>query len=267
MVVGAQEIRNVFELPPTAVSSRSDGELTRTPKSIVFQRVSVRYARTDQYGLKAIDLTISKGERIAVVGQSGSGKSTLIHLLLGFIAPTSGHILVDDRTLEEVDISDWRHQCAWIGQHPMIFAGTLRENIAMSRIDASTDQIETAARQAGVMEFSDRWEMGLNTMVGEQGLGLSVGQAQRIALARAIIQDAPLLLLDEPTASLDRETETAIISDIATWIEGRTAVIATHRPAALTLADRILLLQNGKLIAQGDYNTLVQTHGELLPKM
>ncbi len=265
-VGAAQEIRKVFDLPITAASGKLDGERVGAPKEIVFQGVSVHYPRTDQHGLQAVDLTISKEKRIALVGQSGSGKSTLIHLLLGFIAPTSGRILLDDRPMDHLDIAAWRQRCAWIGQHPMIFTGTLRDNIAMARRDASIDQIETAARRAGVMEFAGRWEEGLDTMVGEQGLGLSVGQAQRIALARAFAQDAPVLLMDEPTASLDRETEAEIISGLKEWSDGRTTVIATHRPATLSLVDHIFLLKDGQIIAQGDYDTLRQQHGELLPK-
>lgn len=265
-VGAAQEIRKVFDIPVMAVSETSHGQQVVMPEKVVFDGVSVRYPRTDHHGLKAIDLTLAQGERIAVVGPSGAGKSTLIHLLLGFVAPTEGSILLDDQLLADLNIMDWRRRCAWIGQHPMIFSGTLRENIAMAQKDATTEQIEEAARRAGVMEFADRRSSGLDTMVGEQGLGLSVGQAQRIALARAFIQDAPFLLLDEPTASLDSETEAAILSNLGGWSKDRTTVIATHRPAALALADRIVLLKDGVLIAQGDYETLRQTHGELLPK-
>ena len=157
-VGAAQEIQKVFDLQPTEVSGIPDGKRIGMPEKIVFREVSVHYPRTDQYGLEAVDLTISKGERIAVVGQSGSGKSTLIHLLLGFVAPTAGRIFLNDRPLANIDISGWRHQCAWIGQHPMIFTGTLKENIAMSRKDASAGRIEAAARRAGVMEFDGRWE-------------------------------------------------------------------------------------------------------------
>jgi ATP-binding cassette, subfamily C, bacterial CydD len=263
-VGAAQEILKILEQEPMAAPSAAPRPDVRMPRQIRLQGVSVRYRRTDQRGLKRIDLTIAQGERIAVVGESGAGKSTLIHLLLGFITPTDGRILLDQRPLAEIDITAWRRHCAWIGQHPMIFTGTLKDNIAMARSESSEEQIEAAARNAGVLEFADRWESGLDTAVGEQGLGLSVGQAQRIALARAFIQDAPLLLLDEPTASLDRSTEAEILSNLDEWSRGRTVVMATHRPAALALADRILILKKGALIAQGDYQHLKQMHGELL---
>jgi ABC-type transport system involved in cytochrome bd biosynthesis fused ATPase/permease subunit len=228
--------------------------------------VTVQYGRTERQGLKKLDVTLKKGERMAVVGPSGAGKSTMIHLLLGFMAPTSGRILLDDAPLATADITAWRKQCAWIGQHPMLFTGSLRENMAMARPGATDAQIEAAARQAGVMEFAAGWTMGLDTLVGEQGLGLSAGQAQRVALARAFIKDAPLLLLDEPTASLDKATEAEILADMDRWSRDRTVLIATHRPAALALAHRIVVLKNGELAAQGDYETLKQTHWHLLPK-
>ncbi len=264
-VGAAREILKVLDQPAMAVSGEACRHPLRTPRQIRFQKVTVDYQSTGQKGLNQVDITIAQGERIAIVGESGAGKSTLIHLLLGFIAPSGGSILLDDRPLADTDIQQWRRQCAWIGQQPMIFTGTLRQNIAMARTDASDARIETAARRARVLEFANRWESGLETEVGEKGLGLSAGQAQRIALARAFLQDAPLVLLDEPTASLDRETEAQIISDLDDWSRGRTTIIATHRPAGLRLADRILILKKGRLIAQGDFRSLNQTHAKLLP--
>ena len=266
-VGAAEEIIRILDQPAMAVSSTDATKQPAPPKRIDFQGVGVQYQPTGQHGLQSIEATIAKGERIAVVGQSGSGKSTLIHLLLGFIGPSEGDILVDGTCLAEVDIETWRRHCAWIGQHPMLFTGTLRENIALARPDATDAQVEAASLRAGVSEFADRWEQGLNTVVGEQGLGLSVGQAQRVALARAYVKDAPLLLLDEPTASLDKATEARIIQDLDEWTKDRTLVMATHRPAPLVLADRIIILDNGKLAAQGDYETLKRTHGALLPEI
>ncbi len=265
--VGAtQEILKVLDQTAAALPGANTRQKVRMPRQIRFRGVSVRYRQSDRQGLDRIDLAIGQGERIAVVGESGAGKSTLIHLLLGFITPTDGRILLDDRPLNETDITAWRRHCAWIGQHPMIFTGTLKENIGMGHSKATDGQIEAAARRAGVWEFTRRWESGLETVVGEQGLGLSVGQAQRIALARAFVKDAPLLLLDEPTASLDRSTEAEILSNLGKWSQDRTVVMATHRPAALALAQRILILKNGALIAQGDYQRLSETHREWLPR-
>lgn len=264
-VGAAEEIIRVLDQPAVAVSNSNAAITPTSPQKIYFQGVSVQYRQAGQYGLQAIDAAIKKGERVAVVGQSGSGKSTLIHLLLGFIGPSEGDILINGTPLAQVDIDAWRRHCAWIGQHPMLFTGTLRENIALARPDATDARIETASLRAGVSEFADRWPHGLDTVIGEQGLGLSVGQAQRIALARAYLKDAPFMLLDEPTASLDKATEARIIKGLDDWTRGRTLVMATHRPAPLALADRIIILNNGKLAAQGDYESLKRTHGALLP--
>lgn len=265
-VGAAEEILGVYDQTAPAGPKPAAQQPAHMPRKIQFQRVTVQYGRAKRQGLKKIDVTLNKGERMAVIGESGAGKSTMIHLLLGFIAPTTGRILLDDASLAKTNITEWRKHCAWIGQHPVLFTGSIRENVAMARPDATDAQIETAARQAGVMEFAAGWEMGLDTLVGEQGLGLSAGQAQRVALARAFIRDAPLLLLDEPTASLDRATEAEILADMDRWSQGRTVLIATHRPAALALAHRMLILKNGELVAQGDYETLKRTHGELLPE-
>lgn len=265
-VGAAEEIIRILDHPIMSVSAPRATTKPTPPLRIDFQGVGVQYHTTGQHGLQSIDVTITKGERIAVVGESGSGKSTLIHLLLGFIGPSAGDILMDGTSLAKVDIEAWRRHCAWIGQHPMLFTGTLRKNITLARPGATDDQIEAASRRAGVSEFADRWQQGLDTVVGEQGLGLSVGQAQRVALAQAYVKDAPFLLLDEPTASLDKATEARIIQDLDDWTKDRTLLMATHRPAPLALADRIIVLKNGKLVAQGDYQTLKQTHGELLPE-
>ena len=202
---------------------------------------------------------------MALVGASGAGKSTLIHLLLGFIRPTSGRILIDGVPLERLNPEAWRRLTAWVAQRPMLFSGSIKENIALARPEVEDQHIEAAARQAGVMAFAAQKERRLDTEVGEQGKNLSMGQAQRVALARAFLTDAPLLLLDEPTASLDTATESAILADLRRWSRGRTMLMATHRPAPLALADRIMILKQGRLVAQGSYAELAETHAELLP--
>lgn len=265
-VGAAEEILKVFDIAKAPTAEPTHRTIAPMPQKILFQAVAVQYHKVQRQGLKSIDLSIGKGERIAVVGESGAGKSTLVHLLLGFLTPTSGNILVDGVPMSTIDVTAWRRHCAWIGQQPTLFTGSLRENIALARPGAPDHQIESAARRAGVLAFSKDWPSGLETLVGEQGLGLSVGQAQRVALARAFVKDAPLMLMDEPTASLDHATEAKIIADLDAWCHGRTLVVATHRPAALGLVDRILIMKNGALVAQGPYDTLMQTHADLLPK-
>ena len=262
-VGAAEEILKVFDLPrPLPGEERK----ITTHGAIGFQGVSVHYGSPSRRGITDISFTIEPGERVAVVGASGAGKSTLIHLLMGFVSPSEGSILIGGIPLEILSQDEWRRQVAWIGQNPMLFSGSIRENIAMAQPDAGDDRITAAARRAGVTQFAAKRACGLDARLGEQGKGLSVGQAQRVALARAFLKDAPLLLLDEPTASLDTATEKAILTDLGNWVRNRTMLMATHRPAPLALADRVLILEQGRLVADGNYEELCKTHGKLLPK-
>ena len=265
-VGAAEEILKIYEQTPPAALYTGRGQAVTAVAPIRFEGVCVDYGPSRKEGLDGVDLTIERGERIALVGASGVGKSTLIHLLLGFIAPSSGTVTVNGLTLNRMDMAQWRRQCAWIGQQPMLFDGSLKENIVLARPQAGEDQVKAAARQAGVMEFAQRMEAGLDTRVGEQGAGLSVGQAQRVALARAFIKDAPLLLLDEPTASLDKPTESGILADLDAWCQDRTLIMATHRPAALALADRVIVLRQGRIAAQGTYTEMKKDQAHWLPK-
>jgi ATP-binding cassette, subfamily C, bacterial CydCD len=265
-VGAAEEILKVFDLPPAAPLPQPSRMITEGPGTICFDSVSAHYGTPERPGVDSVSFTLKRGERIAVVGASGAGKSTLIHLLLGFIQPTGGRILIDGMPLQELSQNHWRGQTAWIGQNPMLFSGTIRENIGLARPDDAGDSpIETAARHAGVLEFTATKSAGLETEVGELGKRLSMGQAQRVALARAIFKNAPLLLLDEPTASLDIHTENRILRELKSWSRGRTLFMTTHRPEPLALADRILILEKGKLVADGTLAELKKTHGHLLP--
>ena len=238
----------------------------KAPQVIRFENVSLRYDQSRKKALCDLNLQIRHGERIAVVGQSGAGKSSLIHLLLGFTSPANGQILIDHIPMDPSSALALRRHCAWVGQTPMLFTGTIRENIQMACPGASHSRVAAAARMAGVAVFADQRPGGLDSLVGEQGLGLSAGQAQRVAIARALVRQAPILLLDEPTASLDKGTEAAIIADLQSWHIDCTMIIATHRAAALSLADRILVLREGELVAQGTLDELQQTRPDLLPR-
>jgi ATP-binding cassette subfamily C protein CydD len=181
---------------------------------------------------------------------SGAGKSTLLSLLLGFRRPDSGRILINGTDLAAIDPEDLRRRIAWIGQAPVLFHGTLRDNIRLGRPDADDAAVDRAAAESWVTEFAAALPQGLDTPVGERGVGLSGGQAQRIALARAFLKDAPLVLLDEPTASLDRDTEAEILESIRRVTRGRTALVASHNPAAMAIAGRRILLDQGRVQVQ-----------------
>ncbi|GGL91422.1 thiol reductant ABC exporter subunit CydD [Micromonospora yangpuensis] len=207
--------------------------------------VSVAYPRTT--ALRDVTLTIRPGERIAVVGPSGAGKSTLLGLLLGFVTPTEGRITVAGIDLAGVDRDAWRRQLAWVPQRAHLFATTLADNIRLGAPDTPDEELARAVRDAALDEVLAALPDGLATRLGERGHGLSSGQRQRVALARAFLRDAPIVLLDEPTARLDTASETAVLAATRRLVAGRTALLVAHRPALLADADRILRVVDGRV--------------------
>ncbi len=226
-----------------------------------FENVSLAYEGRAAPALDAVSFAIEPGQRIAVVGPSGAGKSSLFNLLLGFAAPSAGRIVVNGLDLAELDQETWLRHLAWLGQNPMLFHGSIRDNIRVGRIGASAEEIERVARQAQVWAFARELPAGLDTPVGERGLRLSGGQAQRVALARALLRDAPLLLLDEVTASLDGSSEQAILETLDDLSGRRTLLMLSHRLTGLDRADRILVLSRGRIVEQGSQAELLALDG------
>jgi ATP-binding cassette, subfamily C, bacterial CydD len=229
-------------------SGRSAPASTRTtaaprPGEIVFADVTVEYDRTT--ALRDVSLRIAPGERIAVIGPSGAGKSTLLAVLLGFVTPTRGRVLVDGADLSTMDLQAWRRQLAWVPQRPHLFAATLADNIRLGA-PAGTD-VRTAAREALLDDVVAGLPDGFDTELGERGFGLSSGQRQRVALARAFLRGAPVVLLDEPTARLDGASEAAVVDATVRLLRDRTAVFVAHRPALLRAADRVVRVDGGRL--------------------
>ncbi len=242
---------------PTAETTQ-----TNTDSAIAFNAVSLSYDG-DRTALEEVSLNVTAGETIALIGPSGSGKSSLLKLLLGFVTPDSGSITINDRVLgHNLPIEDFRRQCAWVGQKTHLFRGTIAENIALARPGADRAAIEAAAESAGVTHFTRHLPDGLDTALGEQGHGVSGGEAQRIAIARAFLADRPILLLDEPTAHLDRETTESVLEGLRKLIPGRTVIAATHTPALLALADRTIALDHGRINEAADAKLLLD---EALP--
>ena len=206
---------------------------------VVFRDVTVRYA--DRTALEGLDLRLPAGRTTVVTGPSGAGKSTLLGLLLRFTEPTEGRITVDDVDLAEVDPAAWRREIAWVPQDPHLFADSLADNIRLGAPEASLDQVRRAASLAELDEVLAALPEGFATLLGERGTRLSSGQRQRVALARAFLRDAPIVLLDEPTAHLDPDNATAVRRAVARLVEGRTAVIVTHDPAWTTAAHHVQL--------------------------
>lgn len=202
----------------------------------------VRHPGRAEPSLSATSFEILPGETVAVVGPSGAGKTTLLNTLLGFAEPAAGRVLIGGRDLASLDLDGWRDQVAWVPQRPYLFAGTIAENVRLARPDADDAAVRAALRDAGALGFVDALPHGAGTRLGEMGAGLSAGQRQRLALARAFLADRPVLLLDEPTANLDGETEAAVVEAVRRLAEGRTVLLVVHRPALLSVADRVVRL-------------------------
>ena len=259
--IGASErVVELLETPLPVLSTGSktvDGDAI----SIRFDNVSVVYP-DGRVGLDGMSFEIGAGERIALVGPSGAGKSTIFNLLLGFVAPSAGRILVNGRPLDALDLDAWRARLAYLPQHPHMFDASIAENIAMSPPEGIDEaRVRDAARRAAADDFISALPEGYGTRMGEDGTGLSGGQVQRIALARAFHADAGLVLLDEASAHLDEASEAAISASIDALQQGRTLVTIAHRLKTVINADRVLHVENGRLKADGPPDALLKTLG------
>ena len=239
---GMLEILDAAERLPVAAGRR---RLERAPE-VVFDGVSLAYPGGRRAALDGASFRIGPGETVALVGESGSGKSSALALLMGYERPTAGTVRLDGAAVEGAGA---RASIAWAGQTPRIVAGSLADNLRLGRPDASDEALRASADACRVLEFAERWPDGLATIVGEGGRGLSGGEARRVALARAFLRDAPLVLLDEPTANLDRDSEAAVLDAIDRLRVGRTVLIATHSAEVVRRADRVVRIDAGRVTA------------------
>jgi ABC-type multidrug transport system fused ATPase/permease subunit len=228
---------------------------------LVFQSLRVSYEPGGPPALDGIDFSLPHGGRVAVVGPSGAGKSTLVHVLLRFWDYEGGHALLGGRELRAYCQEDLRSLIAFVSQRTHLFNATVRDNLLLARSNASDAELMRAAEQAGVHDFIAGLPKGYDTWIGEQGLRLSGGERQRLAIARAILKDAPILLLDEPTANLDAITERQVLAELQALMAGRTSLMVTHRLAGLEAMDEILVLRTGRIAERGKHPDLLQKGG------
>jgi ATP-binding cassette subfamily B protein/subfamily B ATP-binding cassette protein MsbA len=233
---------------------------TGTRGEVTWSEVCFEY-RPNQPVLKQINLSIQPGEKVALVGSTGAGKSTLVSLLPRFYDPQLGQVMLDGVDIRDFQLQSLRKQIAMVLQPPLIFPITIRENIAYGRPDATLEEIITAAQLACSHDFIRQLSEGYDTVVGEQGVTLSEGQKQRLTIARAILRDAPILILDEPTSSLDTETEALIVEGLEKLMTGKTTFIIAHRLSTIRHADRIVVMRAGQIVEQGTFTELMRHSG------
>ncbi|GHP00332.1 thiol reductant ABC exporter subunit CydD [Reticulibacter mediterranei] len=260
----AASAKRIYELLDTPVASLSASEVAypegQPMPTVRFQNVSYTYqdqAGDERQALRDVSLILEQGQTIALVGASGAGKSTLAHLLLRFIEPQQGTIVVGTRPLETIPVQVWRRQIAWIPQRPYLSHGSIAENIRIGCTTATMEQIIRAAQQAHLHEFIQSLPCSYDTQIGERGVRLSGGQIQRLALARVFLKDAPLLILDEATAHLDEESEQVVLKSLQTFLKNRTTLIIAHRLHTLREVDRVVMLEEGRVVADGPHERLM----------
>ncbi len=252
-----QELMLMKEEQDSNVRTVQLGELNG---EIIFDKVSFSYEENKEV-LHQISFTAPPGSVTALVGSSGSGKSTIAGLTASFLNPTSGKITIDGTDLLTVDLTSFRNQLGVVLQDDFLYEGTIRENILFPRPNASEDQLISAVNGAYVNEFTDRFEKGLDTVIGERGVKLSGGQRQRISIARALLADPKIIILDEATSNLDTESELFIQKSLHELMKNRTTLVIAHRLSTIKKADQILVIENGNIVERGDHNNLIEKKG------
>jgi ATP-binding cassette, subfamily B, bacterial MsbA len=233
----------------------------RLNREIRFDAVGFHYNRSEKPALQAISMTIPQGKTTAFVGPSGAGKSTLINLICRFYDPTSGTVYADDQPLPSLELHSWRSRIAVVSQDIYVFGTTVRDNIAYGRLDATDTDVVDAAKLANAHDFIMELPQGYDTKVGDRGIRLSGGQRQRLALARAIIRDPDILILDEATNALDSISENLIQEALNALSQDRTVIVIAHRLSTVEQADQIIVLKEGQVIEQGSFSHLLKLDG------
>lgn len=260
---GVSASRRIFEILDLPLMSDESNEVKVlfSDFQISFKNVSLNYQLGKADALKGIDFSLHSGEKIALVGPSGAGKTSIAHLILRFIKPSNGEIFINEQALKTISADNWREHISYVPQNPYLFAGSIAENIRLGRPSATLEEVQSAAQEALAHDFIEGFPNGYETQLGEGGTRLSGGQAQRIAIARAFLHNTPLLVLDEATSNLDPESEYKVQQALKRLMQGKTALIIAHRLSTIREADRILVMNQGWILEQGDHDELMAKQG------
>jgi ATP-binding cassette, subfamily B, bacterial len=262
-VRGLESVRSIAEVMQEPDLEQNEGKrvATAVEGELRLERVSYRYPDAEDDALRLVDLTVKQGETVAFVGSSGSGKSTVLNLVLGFVRPTTGRLLIDGQDYQSLDLRTVRRFVSVVPQESVLFEGTIRENVSYGMPGATDERIAQALHDANAQEFVAAQPQGWDTVVGERGARLSGGQRQRLAIARALIRDPRILLLDEATSALDSESESLVQQALERLMVGRTTLVVAHRLSTVRRADRIVVLERGQIVEQGTRSELVRAGG------
>jgi len=260
-LAAAERVYEILDLHPTVKEDPNPINLENLKGSVEFKDVTFQYENSDENALKNINVKVKPGEIIALVGSSGSGKTTFVNLLPRFYDPAYGSILVDNVELKKCGLYSLRKQMGIVPQETFLFSGTIKDNILYGKVDASDEEVINAAKQANAHDFIMDIKDNYNTIVGEKGVRLSGGQRQRVAIARALLRNPKILILDEAASSLDSESERLVQDALEKLMNGRTTFVIAHRLSTIQIADRILVLDNGKISEEGTHSSLIDKNG------
>jgi ATP-binding cassette subfamily C protein CydD len=261
-LAAAQKIFELLDTEPNVADPSLAAPLPNSLSTLAFENVCFSYASNDSWALKNVTFKVARGETIAIVGHSGSGKTTLASLLLRFYDPTSGSIELDGIDIRSLSLSTLRQTIAIVAQDTFLFHGTVRETLTFAKPHATQEELEAATSAAAALEFISELPLGFDTVIGERGVKLSGGERQRLAIARAMLKNAPILILDEATSSVDIASEAAIVSALERLKSGRTTIVIAHRPSTVAGADRIVVLENGRVAESGSPSELIANVGD-----